>query len=136
MWKNILGVNVTQANNEWKVFLQNRTKGQYQIGRMGATATADDITNFTDTYRCGDVANSVGYCSKEFDDLMAKSAEIADDHTRQALQRQAIIKFDNDYPIIPIYQYTYYRAVKPYVKGYDTTHNYFDQVKSKWLSLE
>ncbi len=80
MWHEVLGINVTQANTEWKVFLQNRTKGAFQIGRMGGVATADDVTNFTDKYRCNDLANPIGYCDPEFDKLMAEAAEISDDN--------------------------------------------------------
>jgi oligopeptide transport system substrate-binding protein len=30
MWRKNLGVNVTLANQEWKVFINSRTKGDYQ----------------------------------------------------------------------------------------------------------
>ncbi len=39
----------------------------------------------------------------------------------------------NDYPIIPLYQYTYSRLIKPYIKGYDLRDNHGDDVMTKWM---
>ena len=37
------------------------------------------------------------------------------------------------YPIIPLYNFTYFRLVKPYVGGYNPTNNHMGVVYSKWL---
>ena len=37
------------------------------------------------------------------------------------------------YPIIPLYNFTYFRLVNPYVGGYNPTNNHMDVVYSKWL---
>ena len=45
----------------------------------------------------------------------------------------AIKEAMQEYPILPMYNYTYFRLVKPYIGGYNPTNNHMDIVYSKWL---
>jgi oligopeptide transport system substrate-binding protein len=60
------------------------------------------------------------------DALIDQGNEQIDDAKRTALLTQAHALAMSDYPVIPLYQYTTDRLVKPYVGGYSLT-NYIDQ---------
>ena len=59
-----------------------------------------------------------------------------DPAAQQKYYHQALELALNDYTIIPIYQYTYQRLVKPYVLNYDIEHNYLNHVQSRWMSFK
>lgn len=133
MWKEILGVNAVATNMEWKTFILARQKGNYQIARDGWTAGKNitDYTNFM--FLCNAPQNNSHYCNPSYDKLVNEANYSSDPAQKQSLYTQAITLSMNDYPIIPLYQYTYSRLVKPYIKGYDPTNNHGDDVMTKWM---
>ena len=50
MWKNVLGVEVTLNNQDWNVFLETRSKGDYSICRNGWIADYNDPVSFLDMF--------------------------------------------------------------------------------------
>ena len=53
MWKKNLGVNITLTNQEWKVFLSTRSKGDYQVARHGWIGDYADPMTFIDLFESG-----------------------------------------------------------------------------------
>ncbi|RTL12640.1 MAG: peptide ABC transporter substrate-binding protein [Neisseriaceae bacterium] len=133
MWKEIFGVNAVATNMEWKTFILARQKGNYQIARDGWTAGKNitDYTNFM--FLCNAPQNNSHYCNPSYDKLVNEANYSSDPAQKQTLYTQATTLSMNDYPIIPLYQYTYSRLVKPYVKGYDPSENHGDDVMTKWM---
>lgn len=133
MWKETLDVNVIAANMEWKTFILARQKGNYQVARDGWVA-GKNITDYTDfMFLCDAPQNNTHYCNPAYDELIRDANYTLDPVQKQKIYSQAIMLSMDDYPIIPLYQYTYSRLIKPYVKGYDPRDNHGDDVMTKWM---
>lgn len=138
MWQQVFGtgIQVTQANQEWKTFLKARNKADYDVGRDAWIADYNSVDSYTNLYQCGNLQNNAKSCNPEYDKLIAQAQASQDPEQRVKLIRQALQLVQNDYAIIPLYQYTYTRLVSPRVKGYDIDANHLDHVMSKWYKLD
>lgn len=138
MWQQVFGtgIQVTQANQEWKTFLKARNKADYDVGRDAWIADYNSVDSYTNLYQCGNLQNNAKSCNHEYDKLIAQAQASQDPEQRVKLIRQALQLVQNDYAIIPLYQYTYTRLVNPRVKGYDIDTNHLDHVMSKWYKLD
>ncbi|MBY0122773.1 peptide ABC transporter substrate-binding protein [Bacillus sp. S/N-304-OC-R1] len=107
MWKQNLGVEVTLENQEWAVYLDKLHSLDYQVGRLGWLGDFNDGINFLEMYRDANGGNNnTGWESKEFQDLLAKSALEGDREKRQQLLKDAEAVLMEDMPVAPIYFYT------------------------------
>jgi len=119
MWKQTLGVQTRLANEEWKVFLQNRKlKVLTQVFRGGWIADFDDASSFLDILRSFDGQNDGAYANPAYDDLLAQAQQEADPQRRRSLLQQAERLMLDDAPILPIYYYESKHLVRPYVAGW------------------
>lgn len=118
MWRKNLGVNVALANQEWKVFINTRTKGDYQVARHGWVGDYLDPMTFLDLFVSGSGNNDAQYSNPVFDDLIGRAKNTNDQSLRIRLLHQAEKVLLDDAVIAPIYYYTDAALVKPNVKGY------------------
>jgi oligopeptide transport system substrate-binding protein len=118
MWRKNLGVNVTLANQEWKVFINARTKGDYQVARHGWTGDYLDPMTFIDMFVSDSGNDDAQYRNPEYDSLVARAKETNDQGLRMRLMHQAEKLLMDDAVIAPVYYYTNAVLVKPNVKGY------------------
>lgn len=135
MWQSIFGadsIQVTQGNQEWKTFLKARNTANYDIARDGWIADYNSVDSYTTLYTCTSPQNNSKYCNKDYDKLINQAQATQDPNTRIQLIRQAVEIAQNDYAIIPLYQYTYTHLVNPRVKNYNPDVNHLDHVQSKW----
>lgn len=135
MWQDILGVKVNIINQEWKTFLQTRHKGDYQVARDGSNADYNSVEAYAQMYICHSPQNNSQYCNPTYDSLIKQAENEQDKNKSSNLYHKALTIALNDYPIIPLYEPTYTRLVKPYVHGYSPESNNLDRFQSKWLSL-
>lgn len=133
-WKTKLGVNGGMENQEFKVFIKTRHDGTYQVARNGWTVDYNDATSWLDLVRCGSAQNDLHYCNKNVDALIAQGNKSTDQAKRKSLLTQAAKLAMDDYPMIPIFQYTWPRMVKPYVGGW-TVPNPMDHTKTQELYI-
>ncbi len=131
MWQDVLGAKITLQNQEWKTFLIDRRKGDYQISRDAWLADYDNAAFYLPLYQCTNIQNRSHYCNPQFDKLVDQ-ALISTDEMQQELYAKAFMVALNDYSTIPLFENTYQRLVKPYVKGLDLSENYLDHSQSKW----
>lgn len=136
MWNSVLGVQVKVENQEWKTFLQTRQNGNYIIARDGSNAAFNSVAHYAELYRCKGLQNNTQYCNPKYDALIDNASAITNPEKRSKAYIDALTIVLNDYPIVPLYQPTYSRLVKPYVKNYNYKNNHLDLVQSKWLHLE
>ncbi|WP_322044927.1 peptide ABC transporter substrate-binding protein [Paraburkholderia sp. J67] len=129
-WRTKLGVNVKLENVEYKVLLKERHEGKVQASRDGWFVDYNDAMSYFDLLRCGGVQNDDHYCNPKVDALVQQANSQLDDTKREQLLTQAHTTAMNDYPMIPLFQYSADRLVKPYVGGYSAT-NYVDQRASQ-----
>lgn len=118
MWRKNLGVGVTLTNQEWKVFINTRTKGDYQVARHGWTGDYLDPMTFLDMFVSDSGTNDALYKNPVFDDLVMRAKETNDQSLRLRLMHLAEKVLMDDAVIAPVYYYTNATLVKPNVKGY------------------
>lgn len=135
MWKENLGVQVDVQNQDWKTFLQTRHKGSYQIARGGWFADYNNVTTYNLLYQCGNPQNDTQWCDMEYNKLIAAGDAAQDPVTQQQAYFSALQRVQDAYITIPLFQFSFNRMIKPYVKDYDVDHNYLDHVQSKWIKL-
>lgn len=117
-WSDAFGIRVDLENMEWKVFLDNVNKHQFQIARMGGIATFNDPTSFLKDYQYEDsTLNHCQWSNETFCDLLNQSDKIKDPEKRMQILAEAEKIFIEEMPIAPIYFYTGSYLKKPYVKN-------------------
>ena len=115
---------------EFKVLVRKRHDGDFQIARHGWIATFNDATLFLTLVQCGSESNDNRNCNKKADELIAQGNLQTDPAKREALLTQAAKLVMDDYPMIPLLQYTVPRLIKPWIGGYDEA-NGTDRSRSK-----
>lgn len=118
MWKQHLNIDVTLENQEWKVFLDTRHKGEYEVAWDRWIADYNDANTFLDIVRSDSEMNSPKYSNKKFDQLLKLSAFETDLKKRRKLLEDASTIFMQDYAIVPLYSAVTTHLVKSYVGGY------------------
>ncbi len=135
MWKKYLNINVTLLNQEWKVYLDSESAGDYQISRASWIGDYVDPNSFLDMFLCGGGNNRTGWCNKEYDHLILDKAPTAKTHAeRLEIFAQAETILLEELPIVPIYIYTSNHLVSPSIKNKAT--NLLDQTMYKEIYLE
>ncbi|WP_028449966.1 peptide ABC transporter substrate-binding protein [Chitinibacter tainanensis] len=118
-WKSKLGLDTQLENMEFKVLVKKRHDGDYQIARNGWSADYNDATSFTTLVECGSDQNDNKNCNAKAQELFKQAAATTDAAKRSQLLTEGTRLVMEDYPVIPLLQYTYPRLVKAYVGGYD-----------------
>jgi oligopeptide transport system substrate-binding protein len=120
-WKK-LGINTTVKVMEWAQFLQflgpppNKAVDAYRLGWIGDYV--DDI-NFLNLWTCKSGNNNTNYCNPKYDALVKKAESTKDNAARYKIYAQLenmLTGPNGDFPIIPIYWYTYVTQEAPSVK--------------------
>jgi oligopeptide transport system substrate-binding protein len=133
MWKTVLGVETTLANQEWKVFLDTTNQRNTQIFRFGWIGDYNDAFTFAELLKSTSGNNDPGYSNPEYDRLLELAQAELDLDKRGDLLEEAERVLLNDLPIIPLYFYVKARMVKPWVQGYES--NIMDHHLHKYFSI-
>ncbi|WP_086956498.1 ABC transporter substrate-binding protein [Xenorhabdus innexi] len=113
MWRKNLGVDATIQNQEWKVLIDNKYQGKYDIARYGWIADYNSPMTYFNIFTTGHTQNSSFYSNKQFDQLVLESGKTGDIDGYQ----KALDIISNDTPMIPIYSYVNNKMIKPYLGG-------------------
>jgi oligopeptide transport system substrate-binding protein len=133
-WKSKLGLSVELEAMEFKVLIKKRHDGQFEMARDGWNADYNDATSFVALVKCDSDQNHSRHCNKDAEQLIQKGLKESDQTKRKAALNEAIRLIMNDYPIIPLLQYSLPRLVKSYVGGYNT-ENQMDRFRSQDLYI-
>lgn len=107
MWQEELGITVTLNNQDWAVFLQTRTNGDYDISRNGWIADYNDPISFLDIWVTDGGNNDAHYGVAEYDELITKAKTSSDPAERmQAMHDAEDIFMGRDSATAPLYFYT------------------------------
>lgn len=139
MWQEVFGaqsIKVNLSNQEWKTFIDSKNKGNFEIARSGWNADYNKVGTYAELYLCNSNQNKTKYCNMEYNKLIMQAQALTDENKRDELIRQALKIAMNDYSIIPMFQYTYFRLINPKVVGYIPEDNHFDHVMSKWYRFK
>ncbi|WP_340610926.1 ABC transporter substrate-binding protein [Xenorhabdus bharatensis] len=113
MWKKNLGVEATLQNQEWKVVLDNKYQGKYDLVRYGWIADYDSPMTYFNIFTTDHTQNSSYYSNKQFDEIVMESGKTND----KAGYQKALDIITEDAPIIPIYSAVNHKMIKPYLGG-------------------
>ncbi len=133
-WKTKLGVELELEAMEFKVLIKKRNDGDYQMARNGWIADYNDATTFLTLVQCDSDQNSHKNCNRKAEALITEGNQSLDPAKRKTLFTQAAKLIMDDYPMLPLLQYTVPRLVKPYVGGY-STQNSMDRYRGKELYI-
>lgn len=133
MWKQYLGVQTRLVNQEFKVFLRDRTQKKVtQAFRSGWIGDYNDPYTFAEIMQSNSGQNDFGYANPQYDALLEQAGHEADAQRRMDLLAQAEKLMLEDQPMIPLYFYVSKRLVKPYVVGWHGNimdHHYSKNMK-------
>lgn len=135
MWKDVLGIEVTLSNQEWKVYLDSVSEMNFQVARRGWIGDYVDPNNFLDLYLSDGGNNNTGFSDPVYDEMILERAPQA--KTREERFRvfhEAETRLMEQMPIIPIYTYASKHLKHPSVKGLPS--NLMDFVNFKYIRLE
>jgi oligopeptide transport system substrate-binding protein len=104
------------------------------MARNGWTADYNDATTFLALIECDSDQNNNFNCNREAQKLITEGSQSTDQAKRKTLLTQAAKMIMEDYPIIPLLQYSLPRLVKSYVGGY-SLDNAQDRFRSKDLYI-
>ncbi len=127
MWKDVLGVDVVLDCQDWNVFLQSRTAGEYNICRNGWICDYNDPMNFLDMFLTGNDYNDAHYSNPAYDALVNQALVTSDSAKRMDLMHQAErLLIDKDAAVAPLYYYNQPYLLSDRVQGmYYTPLGYF-----------
>ncbi|HLQ95984.1 MAG TPA: ABC transporter substrate-binding protein, partial [Pseudogracilibacillus sp.] len=106
MWKENLGVDVELNNEEWNVFLDSLSNGDYQIGRMGWNADFNDAVNFLEIFETTGGNNYTNWEDEDYQDLLKESRQELDPDKREDILKDAEEMFMDQMVVAPVYFYT------------------------------
>jgi oligopeptide transport system substrate-binding protein len=141
MWKQVLGVNTTLVNEEFRVFLQNRAqKVLTQVFVAGWISDYNDPYSFLEMFRTGHGRNDYGYSNSTFDALLDQVGTERVRARRERLMFEAERVLMSDNVIIPLYTYVTKRLVSRQLKGWQNNvmdhHQTRHMFKIKWRSSQ
>jgi oligopeptide transport system substrate-binding protein len=135
MWKKSLNINITIQNQDWKVFLDSVSSGNYSIARAGWIGDYVDPNSFLDMWITDGGVNRTGWSNAEYDRLVLEVAPKAKTvEQRYVALRKAEKMLLDDMPVIPIYTYVSKHLVHPSVKN--LSPNLLDTPYYKYIYLE
>ena len=118
MWKKILGIDIEIRNQEWKVFIDTISEGNYQIARYGWIGDYMYPDTFLRILHSDSGQNDSRYSNPEYDRLIDESFSEKDAQSRLDKLAKAEAIMLNDMPVIPIYHYVRTYRIDPRVKGW------------------
>lgn len=134
-WRDTLGIKVRLENKEWKVYLDEQRRHQFQIARMGGIANNYDPISFLDRFRyLSSDENFSQWTHPEFTELLEKADQTIDSEERMRYLLSAESIFIEEMPVIPIFFYTGSYLKKSYVKNVYLSE--LADVDFKWAYLE
>ena len=132
MWKQVLGVNSTLINEEFRVFLQNRSqKAITEVFRAGWISDYNDPYSFLELLYSTYGRNDTGYNNPSYDLLLQEAASEHIPAARRRLLEAAEAIAMADQPIVPLFTYVTKRMVSTSLRGWE--NNIMDHHYSKHM---
>lgn len=128
MWKEKLGIDVTLQNEEWKTFLADRHKFNYQVARDAWCGDYNDASTFVSLMTTSSTENNAGYSNADYDKLMTQSTTSDDPNTPYQQAEQQLIK---DMPVLPVYFYA-----KPFMLKTDLIGWPYKNIEQIWYAKD
>ncbi len=134
MWQKNLNVKIGIYNQEWKVYLDNVKKLNYDVARAGWIGDYVDPMGFLSIMTTGNGNNDTGWGDPRYDALIQQAQRAPNEEVRFATLRKAEAIMMEAMPIIPLYFYTRVYLRDPRLKGWHPT--LLDNHPVKYLYFE
>ncbi len=106
MWEQNLGVKVSVAKQEQKVWLSSMRELRYQMTRSSWVGDYNDPNTFLEMFTSGSGNNRTGWASEEYDQLIADAASEPDVAKRNEIfHRAEKLLITDEAVILPVYYY-------------------------------
>lgn len=133
MWRINLGADVKLANEEWRVFNQNRNIGKLRLFFAPWIGDYPDPQTFLALPLPDSAQNDMGYDNPRYTDTVMQALATADAAERARLYNEAERILNADAPYIPLYYYRNRHLLRDHVWGW--VDNAADQHLSRDLYL-
>lgn len=134
-WAKHLNIKVKLRNTEWKVFLSEMNKLNFDLCRSSWIGDYGDPNTFFDMFVKDGGNNRTGWFSKEYDSLLLKSLNERDQKKRFSLfQKMERILVEEELPIIPLYIYVNKGMLDESITGW--YENVLDLHPLKYIDIE
>jgi oligopeptide transport system substrate-binding protein len=120
MWRKNLGVEVTLANQEWKVYIDALKKTRtFQVARAGWISGEAHLHLYR--WETGHSNNDAQWSNSTYDRLLRESLAAPTTNARIAIYQEMEKILIDEMPMMPIYFTTLPRLISPKVIGFRTT---------------
>jgi len=134
MWREVLGVETSLINEEFRVLLANiKAQEITQVFLSSWLGDYNDAHTFLHLLQTDSPSNLFGYSNDDFDSLMLRSAAQTDPQRRQLYLEEAERVLLDDHPVLPIYFRVSKHLVSPRIEGWGD--NVLDYHYSQHLSF-
>jgi oligopeptide transport system substrate-binding protein len=104
--QNELGIQMTPARQEWKVYLRSMSNLDFSMCRSSWVGDYNDPNTFMDLFVTGGGNNRTGWGNPRYDELIAAAAKEPSNEKRFALFEEAErLLVAEEAPIVPLYYY-------------------------------
>lgn len=134
MWRENLGIDIELHNTEWRVYLDRREQGDYDIARAVWIGDYLDPDTFLSLWSTGSGRGWSGWENAEYERLMARASRELDSGQRLQWLAEAEGVLLDERAVIPIYFYVSSSLRRPEVKGWHAT--LLDWHPYKYVRLE
>jgi oligopeptide transport system substrate-binding protein len=134
MWRINLGADIRLANEEWKVFNQNKNIGKPRLYFAAWIGDYPDPQTFLALPLPGSGQNDMGYDNPRYTATVMAALAATDATARARLYNEAERILNSDAPYVPLYYYQSRHLLRDYVRGW--SDNAVDQHLSRDLYLE
>ncbi len=116
MWRHELGIEITIAMKEQRVWLDDETHLNYDISNSRWIGDYVEPYTFLELFLSYSGYNNTGWANDHYDELIARAAAQPDEASRYALYQQAEALLVEEAPIAPIYHGTQVFLKRPEVQ--------------------
>ena len=106
VWKEVLGVDCTIDSQEFAVFLDMRSAGDYALARAGWTVDYMDPASLMELWITSSGNNDCHFYNEEYDSYISAAAHATSQNERFENFHKAEKILEEQLPIIPIYYYS------------------------------
>ena len=118
MWRRELGIEVSLANKEQRVWLNDERLRNYDLSYAHWIGDYVDPSTYLELFTTDSGNNSTGWSSREYDHLIAAAGSVLDPAQRNKLYQQAEALLLDEAPIAPIFFGTRVFLCHPAVKNW------------------
>jgi oligopeptide transport system substrate-binding protein len=119
MWHDELGIDMELRQVEWKVYLADEDKLDYDLDRSSWIGDYNDPDTFLNLFMSDNANNRTGWKNARYDELMREADRQVDEAKRERfLQEAELMLVRDESPVIPLFYYVgfnYYDTTK--IKG-------------------